>query len=86
MFIDDNSPNGEQEPRRFRRYKYGVGGSRLVLPVVAFLVGLILVVRNVGALTGGVSREPIMFFIGLGLVAVGIVMFLVGLWEGKRGL
>lgn len=87
MFIHHKNANGEQDPRRFRRYKYGVGRLRLGLPIVAFVVGLILVVRNVGALhTDGVSRGPITFFIGLGLVAVGVVSFLIGLWEGKRDL
>jgi hypothetical protein len=87
MFIREQHPDAPQEPARFKRYKYGFGGARLVLPIIAFVVGFLIALVGFAQLHArGGAGDPALLYTGLGLTAVGLIVFLAGLWMGKRGL
>lgn len=71
-----------ETPRRFRTLQ--PNPLRDVLPWVAVVVGVVLIIRGVF----DVSRhdDPARLLIGLGLAALGVVVFFVNRWQSKRGL
>jgi hypothetical protein len=51
------------------------------------LVGLIAVVTHANGLNkSGSENTGLLFYIGLGLIALGVIMFFVYRWMAKRGI
>jgi hypothetical protein len=70
-----------------RKYKWRYGPVRLVGPWVAVLVGLIAVITHANGLNkSGSENTGLLFYIGLGLIALGVIMFFVYRWMAKRGI
>ena len=80
--MTDDGAEGRRVPKRFRRLKFNP--LRDVLPLVAVLVGAFMAVQAVVGVNNG--GEPLLIYVGCGLVVVGVVMFFVNRWQAKRGL
>jgi len=80
--MTDDGAESRPIPKRFRRLKFNP--LRDVLPIVAVLVGAFMAVRAAMWVSNG--GEPLMIYVGSGLVIVGVAMFFINRWQAKRGL
>jgi hypothetical protein len=71
----------DETPQRFRRLRFNP--LRDVLPWVVVVVGLIEVVR--GLIGIGHGGGPAMLLIGLGMVVIGVVVFIINRAQTRRG-
>ena len=73
----------DREPKRFRKHRYGP--VRLVLPWVSVAVGLFFVLISINFWAhhhDGTAN----FWIGIGLVVLGIAAFFLYRWMAKKGI
>ncbi|PJJ70727.1 hypothetical protein CLV46_0252 [Diaminobutyricimonas aerilata] len=68
-----------------RRYKWRYGPLRLVLPWISIALGTFWTVRAVVDPDSD-AGSPLFVFLGIGLIALGIVAFFVYRWMAKRGM
>ncbi|NII52078.1 hypothetical protein [Frigoribacterium endophyticum] len=80
MTEDDSEGTGV--PKRFQKLKFNP--LRDVLPIVAVIVGVFMAVRAVAGLADG--RDPLLIYVGSGLAVIGVAVFVINRWQGKRGL
>lgn len=86
MTDSEESQTPASEPNRMhRRYPYGPFHMRLVTPIVAIVVGIILAIRSVGGLNKtGDGNTTLLFVLGLAVVVVAIIAIPVARWMAKR--
>jgi hypothetical protein len=77
---DDDDVN--ETPRRFRTLR--PNPLRDIYPWVVVATGIILAVRGGADFSHGDSPENL--FIGIGLAALGIIVFCINRWQARRGL
>jgi hypothetical protein len=66
-----------RDDSRPRKYKWRYGPLRLVMPWLCIGVGAVMAFRD---------ASPLMFGLGLGLVALGVLAFFFYRWMSRRGI
>lgn len=71
---DDQEPRDGQRPSR---YQWRYGPVRLILPLAAVVVGILLAIMH---------RTPELLWVGIGLIVLGVIFFFIYRFMAKRGI
>lgn len=80
--MTEDGHEGTRVPKRFQKLKFNP--LRDVLPIVGVIVGVFMAVRAVAGLADG--GDPLLIYVGSGLAVIGVAVFVINRWQGKRGL
>ena len=64
-----------------------MGPVRRIGPWVAAALGIVLIVRGAeGFSASGAANTSVLLYLGIGLVALGVVTFFLARWMARRGI